>query len=246
MGSMGSKRRDAEMYASENIGGDGDAEIANADTGKLTFAELALIFLVLSFLGLIGESIVSFFQDGFWKNRAGLLWGPFSPIYGLGAVILTAVLYPVRKKNPLLVFLLSAVVGASFEWIAGAFFEQAFGIVAWSYAGQWGNLGDHTSLPMAVVWGLLGLLWIKLGYPVLARLAHDLPERASRIATWAVAVFFVVDAACTLVAFDCWYQRAAGEAPASALEQFFADCFDDDYMARRFETMTVWPDLANR
>ena len=99
---------------------------------------------------------------------------------------------------------------------------------------------------MAAIWGLLGLLWIKAGYPALARLSRRLPPRPARIAAWAVAAFFVVDAAVTLAAFDCWYHRAAGKVPDSAMEQLFADRFDDDFTTNRFETMTLWPDLANR
>lgn len=222
------------------------AKEQEAGDESLSFVTLVLIFLVISFLGLIGESIVSYFQDGFWKDRAGFVWGPFSPIYGLGAVILTLVLYPVRNKNVGVVFVISAVVGATFEWLAGYFFEEAFGIVAWSYAGKFGDLGGHTSLTMAVVWGVLGTLWIKLGYPPFARLTHRLSKRWAYVLATVITAFFIVDAAVTLVAFDCWYHRCAGEAPDTAIGQFFADQFGDEFMTNRFQTISVWPDLAKR
>ena len=43
--------------------------------------------------------------------------------------------------------------GAAFEWFAGWFWENAFGIVAWDYSSQPFNLGGHTCLGIALVLG---------------------------------------------------------------------------------------------
>ena len=47
---------------------------------KLTFFHLFWIFVICSVVGLVVETIVSYPIDGIWKDRAGLVWGPFSPI----------------------------------------------------------------------------------------------------------------------------------------------------------------------
>ena len=41
----------------------------------------------MSFVGLVGETIVSACIDGQWESRAGFIVGPFSPLYGLGTVL---------------------------------------------------------------------------------------------------------------------------------------------------------------
>ena len=65
---------------------------------KLTFFHLFWIFVICSVIGLVVETIVSYPIDGIWKDRAGLVWGPFSPIYGVGGMLITAV-EPAQQKR---------------------------------------------------------------------------------------------------------------------------------------------------
>ena len=55
----------------------------------LTLYYLVFVFTVCSILGLILETVVSYFVDGRWESRVGFIWGPFSPIYGVGGVLIT-------------------------------------------------------------------------------------------------------------------------------------------------------------
>ena len=59
---------------------------------KLTFFHLFWIFVICSVIGLVVETIVSYPIDGIWKDRAGLVWGPFSPIYGVGGMLMVQTL----------------------------------------------------------------------------------------------------------------------------------------------------------
>ena len=102
------KAREAEEHA------EGEAGTLGRDpSGKgyitLNFFNLFWIFVVASVLGLLMEEIVHFLfvVPGQWQDRAGLLFGPFSPIYGCGAVLMTIFLNRFHKSNWLVIFLVA-------------------------------------------------------------------------------------------------------------------------------------------
>lgn len=207
---------------------------------------LIWVFFVMSFVGLVGESVVSWLQDGYWKNRAGLLWGPFSPIYGLGAVLMTCLARPLRSASPWAVFAAAGMMGAAFEWLSSWLLEKGFGIVAWSYGDHWLNFGGRTSLLMAVIWGALGVLWVRRGLPLFERALRRLPQRAQIASAVLIGTFFLVNAAFTLMALSCWFERMAGAPPETPIQHFFAAYYDNEFMQNRFQTMSLWAHLANR
>ena len=56
----------------------------------------------------------------------------------------------------------------------------------------------------------------------------------------------LVDAVMTLMALDAWYSRMAGIEPDSPVMSFFNTYFNDDFMAERFQTMSLDPGEAGR
>ena len=80
---------------------------------KLSWYQIVIIFLVGSFLGLIIEEIWMFATEGLTESRVGLVWGPYSPIYGFGAVLLTLVCWKLRKQGARSwqVFVVGMIVG---------------------------------------------------------------------------------------------------------------------------------------
>lgn len=213
---------------------------------EVRFFHLVWLFLLMSFVGLVGETLVSCVIDGHWESRAGFVVGPFSPIYGVGAVLFTVLVNPMRSKSVFTLFLLSALVGGMFEYVAGWFFEWRYGIVAWSYASQPMNFHGHTCVGMMAVWGVIGVVWVLKLLPHAVALVERIPDDIRHSLTTIAFVLIVADAACTLTALDCWFMRVSGLEPANPIQQFFATCFSDSFMSSRFETMSMWPVLASR
>ena len=205
----------------------------------LNFFNAFWIFLICSFLGLCLELGYQYALHGTYMSRAGMLFGPFSPIYGFGGLLLTMVLNKQYRKNPLVIFLISALVGGGFEYFVSFFLEYTFGIVAWDYSDDFLNINGRTNAYYMVLWGLLGLVWIKLLLPYILKLINKINWRWRYTLTTVAFIAMLINGAMTLMSFDFWYERQSGSEPQTAVEIFFSRHFGDEYMAERFETMQV-------
>lgn len=212
----------------------------------LNFFNLFWVFLIASVLGLIVEEVYFALVFDAYPDRAGLLRGPFSPIYGFGAVLMTVALNRYWNRNIFLIFGVSGLIGAAFEFAVSWFMETAFGIIAWDYSGTFLNIQGRTNFAFFCAWGFLGLMWVKVFLPSVLRLVDAIPIRWRIALTSIFAVFMIADGLMTLITVDCWYQREAGQAPQTTIEQFCANHFDDDFMAQRFQSMDMDPSRAQR
>ncbi len=215
---------------------------------ELNFFNLFWIFVVCSILGDVMESIfhVIVVDPGHWQDRAGLLFGPFSPIYGCGALLMTLFLNRLYKRNIVLVFLLSAIIGGAFEYFVSVFMQYTFGAVAWDYTGQWLSIGGRTCGIAMCAWGALGVVWLKLLLPLLLKLIDLIPWNWRYTLTTIAAVFMAIDCVMSLQALDCWYERLANDPVNSPIQHFYAEHFDNSWMENRFQSMTIHPDSAVR
>lgn len=127
----------------------------------MNFFNLFWVFMVACVAGLFVETWFCWFERGVIEDRAGLLFGPFSPIYGFGAVLMTIALNRFWNKNPIIIFIVSGIIGAGFEFFTSWYMEVSFGIISWDYSDAFLNLDGRTDLAHAVAWGALGFIWIR-------------------------------------------------------------------------------------
>lgn len=222
------------------------------ETGKgfiqLDFFNLFWIFVIACVLGDVIEVIYHFLVvvPGEYQVRSGMLWGPFSPIYGFGAVLMTIALNRFHKANAIIIFVVSAVIGGAFEYFVSWFLQFAFGVTAWDYTGTFLNIGGRTNFMFMCMWGALGVAWIKMFLPTMLRIVNLIPWQWRYTLTAVCAALMIADGAMTLITLDCWYERLAGVEPSNALELFCADRFDNEWMANRFQSMSIDPSNATR
>ena len=251
------KLRDMETEEAAEAGTLGRAK---GDRGfiELDFFNLFWVFVVCCVLGLIIETVYHMVvvDPGVYQDRAGMLYGPFSPIYGFGAVLMTVALNRFYRANPVVIFLVSAVIGGLFEAAVSWFMQVGFGAVAWDYSGStiFGLFPDpiavifagRTSTLFMCMWGALGFVWIKVCLPWMLKLINLIPWKVRYSFTTLCAVLMLVNGVMTLEALDCWFERLSGIPQTTPVEQFYAEHYDNDYMAHRFESMTITPDDSAR
>ena len=232
-----------------------DAEegtLGRDETGRgyitLDFFNLFWTFIVCCVLGLVIEVIyhMVFVEPGVYQNRAGVLFGPFSPIYGFGAVLMTVALNRFWRANVVVIFLVSAVIGGAFEFFVSWFMETAFGITAWDYSGTFLSIDGRTNGMFMAMWGCLGVVWIKLCLPRMLKLINLIPWQLRYPVTVVCAALMVANGLMTLQALDFWYERESGQVPQTGVEQFYATHFGNEYMENRFQSMTINPESAAR
>jgi hypothetical protein len=240
------KLRKMEDRSTAELGDQAGRDLSGKGYISLNFFNLFWIFVICCVLGLIIEVIYHFIVLGHYQDRAGLLFGPFSPIYGFGALLMTLALNRFHNKSIILVFFVSALIGGSFEYLVSWFMEFAFGITAWDYTGTWLSIDGRTNGFYMIAWGILGVAWIKLLLPLTLKLVNRIPWNLRYTLTTICAALMILDGAMTLMSLDFWYQRSAGNSPEAPVELFFAEHFDNDYMAERFQSMTINPETTTR
>lgn len=204
-----------------------------------SFSKLVWIFLLMSFVGLVGETLQHYFAFNEWESRPGFIWGPLSPIYGTAAVLLTLILEPFQKKNPLVLIAIGAIVGGGLEYFASWAMETFGGIVAWSYLNNPFNFDGRTDLFHALVWGTLGTLWVKIGLPLCEKGFSfiNLKSKIFQFLTAALSVFLVLNIVMTICVLVRTDDRSSGVPPQNAFEQYIDYAYPTDMLQKRFHNM---------
>ena len=192
------------------------------------FTKLFYLCEIGSFIGAILDTVWAFCVDGHFEMRVGMVYGPFIPVYGGGACFLTAALYKLYKLNDTLVFVISAFVGAGFEYFCSWLQEQMFGTVSWDYSDTPFNLDGRTNLMYALIWGFLGLVWVRYLYPWTAKLIEKIPKRAGAIITTFLIVFMAFNGFMSVTATARWTQRTEGVPASNSFEEYLDEKFDNE------------------
>ncbi|HIY52262.1 MAG TPA: putative ABC transporter permease [Candidatus Olsenella avicola] len=207
----------------------------------LGWYQIVIIFFVGSMAGLLIEEVWMLVSAGLTENRVGLVWGPFSPLYGLGAVLLTVLSFFLRSRGAKgwQVFLVSALVGGVLEQFAGWSMSTFFDAESWTYL----HLPDHITQWVAwrflAAWGLLGLVWCRAVMPRLLYQIGMPTTRRQAVFVTLVAIYLVADVAMTLVCFDRKTERDAGEPPSNAFEQWVDTNYSDEFISSRFQNLKI-------
>lgn len=205
----------------------------------ICFDKLVWVFLVSSFLGALIEMVFCRVTSGQWMNRSSVLYGTFSVVWGLGAVVLTVVLQRLTGKEDRVVFVAGAAVGGVYEYLCSVFTEIVFGTVFWDYSHMPLNIGGRINVLYCVFWGLLAVMWLKVLYPPMDRAVEKIPPLPGKIITWAVVVVMLFDGLLTAGAMCRYTQRQNDSQPDNIIEEFLDQRYDDEFMENRWPNMKI-------
>lgn len=199
--------------------------------------KIFLILFIGSFAGVAIELLWCMVKNGYLESRAGLVYGPFNMLYGVGAAALSLSLYRFRNHGRWLSFLGGFVVGSVVEYACSWLQETLLGSVSWDYSAQPFNINGRICLLYSIFWGVLGAMWIKDIYPRMAKWILKLPNRGGKLLTWVLAIFLAVDCAVSAVAVWRWAQRVQGVEAQTVIAQVMDERFPDERMERIYANM---------
>lgn len=203
----------------------------------INFYKIFLICFIGSFVGVVLEMLWCLITNGYIESRAGLVYGPLNLLYGAGAVALTLALYKYRNRSGWISFIGGMIVGSVVEYICSWGQELVFGSRSWDYSHMPFNLNGRICLLYSILWGVLGLLWIKNIYPRMAKWILKIPNKAGKIVTWVLVVFMVFNSVVTMVTMTRWTQRIKGHEASNGFERLIDERFPNERMEKIFANM---------
>ena len=234
------KSRDRKRYLF-NPPANGTIDLEERQKGHfaqgINFYKLLLVCFVGSFAGVVMESLWCLLRNGYPESRAGLVYGPFNLLYGMGAVALTLALYRFRNRGPWLSFLGGMIVGSVVEYVCSWGQEVLFGSRSWDYSHIPFNINGRICLLYSCFWGVLGVLWIKDLYPRMAKWILKLSNKAGKIVAWCALLFLVFNAAVSLTSVWRWSERVHDIPPGNAFWELIDKRFPDERMERIYANM---------
>ena len=159
-----------------------------------------MTYVLYSFLGFLLEGIFTLIVSGHFSS--GILYGPWTPVYGFGAVLTIVISKKIFKKmhqnkfiETLITFLVLTIVLTLIEWLGGILIENLFHETLWNYKDYKFNIGKYIALEMSLVWGVVSILVIYFVKPIIDKIVTKIPK----ILTIIVTIFFIADLIITAV-----------------------------------------------
>ena len=137
-----------------------------------------LLVVLGAMIGWVYEMLFYRIDQGHFIRRGQ--GGPWLPIYGFGALGLTLVSYR-KKLNPWLVFLITVAGSFVIEFSTGWILYHCFdGKRLWDYNVEiwnFGNIGGYVCLRSVLVFGILGVSYVKWIVPAAFAWTKKLKKR---------------------------------------------------------------------
>ena len=159
---------------------------------KFEIRELIWLFVFGGLLGFILEQSFYVIKYHEYVSKQGLIFGPFKPIYGFGAILFTLIYYLVKKKSKIKLFLVGVLIGSLFEYVSSWIIETIYHSYVWDYSNFKYNINGRIYLPYCIAWGIISLLWGVFVYPFFKTQYNKYKEKKHfKIITLIMTIFMI-------------------------------------------------------
>jgi len=175
---------------------------------RKNLSRLIIYFALYSVFGWAYEVILEVFVYRWGYSDRGVLFGPYCPVYGFGALLFIIIVYPLIKNRPCkdrlkympLVFLFSMLIATALELGTSYLLERIIGYWPWqTYADYRFNFQARIALSPSVRFGIGGVLFLYILQPLFEKLTGAMPERVLKRTGLILFIIFAADLAATLI-----------------------------------------------
>ena len=167
-------------------------------------------FIIYSIAGYIIETLFGLFTKGMLESRKGFLYGPFCPIYGVGAVAMILGLQYFKKNNYTL-FFGGFLVGSIVEYIISYLGEVIFKVNWWDYSNNFLNINGRICFTFSLFWGLLAIYLIRhfniIVDKLIDKVKQKVPIKYLKALVIAGTVILAIDGILTALALKLFFAR---------------------------------------
>ena len=157
--------------------------------------QMVIIFALISFGGWVYETIYCSVVEGEFTKR-GFLFGPTCPIYGIGALAEWLVLGQI--SNPIIVFIIGAVLATVIEYSTGLFLERRFKKKWWDYSMFKFNLHGRICPQASAVFGAFSVTSVFVLVPTMLDVLMIFSKHTVSVVAFIVVTLYFLDTIASL------------------------------------------------
>ena len=156
-------------------------------------------FFIFSIFGFIFETFINMCLKQ--KLNSGFLYGPYTPIYGIGVIIIILINKWLDKKDItkskkiIITFLINSIILTISELIGGYLIKWIFHQNLWDYSGLPLHIGKYISIEISIIWGILSLIYIYC----IKKITDVFIKKIPKYISYEFIIIFIIDLIITLI-----------------------------------------------
>lgn len=163
-------------------------------------------FIIYSFCGWIIEVIYRSINQRKLIN-AGFLYGPFLPIYGLGAIFIVFLEFIFQEWHIVFRLLIFGSALTILEYIGGISTEKIFKLKLWDYSGTKFNFQGKVSLLFSTLWMIMAFIFITFIHPHLLQYIDTIDRTFVKSITIVISFYMVIDFTFSVVSLKAFRRK---------------------------------------
>ena len=139
-------------------------------------------------------------------------------------------------KHALILVIIIAFISSSIcEYIISFFVEKFFDNTIWNYSDLPFNINGRICLYYSLIWGALGLIWIKIIYPIFKKIIEKIPRKIGERLMYILIVLLIFDSIISALAVLREKERKKGIPAKNKIEIFLDHHYSDEFLDKIYQ-----------